>query len=106
VEKTGESHKVDDGTHLHVFRSGSSGKDRLLSVLQSEYTSSVLQFKNKNALYVDEERCQQELLYSDFIRYKNEVYITSAVHIFGYWIKHMIMKTLVILLYMLGCVIT
>jgi hypothetical protein len=76
----------DDASHLHAFPSGSSGTDRLLSVLQSEHTSSGSKFKGKKLHYVYEEKCQHELMYSDFIWIKNEDYITSHVVNAYFWL--------------------
>ncbi len=32
----------DEDSHLHIFPTGSSGKDRLLSALQSDFTQPVV----------------------------------------------------------------
>ncbi len=55
-------------------------------MLQSEHTSSSSMFKGKIVLYVDEERRQHELMYYDFIRYKNEDYIKSHVVNAYFWL--------------------
>jgi hypothetical protein len=57
---------------ISVILPGLSGMDRLLSVMLSPYRKSDSEFKGKIALYVDEERKQHELLYSDIIRFMKE----------------------------------
>jgi hypothetical protein len=80
-----ENQKDDKKSHLHVFLPDLSGEEKLLSVLLSPYCAPDSEFKGKTALYVDDEE-KYALLYSDFIRFKKDQYITDAVVNAFFWL--------------------
>jgi Ulp1 family protease len=80
-----EDQKDDKKSHLHVFLPDLSGEEKLLSVLLSPYCAPDSEFKGKTALYVDDEE-KYALLYSDFIRFKKDQYITDAVVNAFFWL--------------------
>jgi Ulp1 family protease len=76
----------NEDSHLHIFPTGSSGKDRLLSVLKSDFTQPGSMFNKKIALYVDVENRDRWVTYKDFIRYKEKDYISSNVVNAYFWL--------------------
>jgi len=61
-----------------VFTEGASGKERLQSVLKSDYASSLSEFNGKTAMVVDD-KGRYTLLYSDFTNYVNQQYMNARV---------------------------
>jgi hypothetical protein len=55
-----------------------SGGDKLNFILQHEFTVATSPFNGKITMYINHSRNKCELLYSDFMRYKNH-YITCNV---------------------------
>ncbi len=76
----------NEDSHLHKFPTGSSGKDRLLSVLKSDFTQPGSLFTKKTALYVDVENRDRWLTYKDFVRCKEKEYISSNVVNAYFWL--------------------
>ena len=76
----------NEDSPLHIFSTGSSGKDRLLSVLKSDFTQPGSMFNKKIALYVDVENRDRWVTYKDFIRYKEKDYISSNVVNAYFWL--------------------
>jgi len=66
-------------SHLFDFPIGASGADKLLMILNHEFTSTSSVCNGKIALYTDKAGRKCEVLYSDFSRLKNKSYITCNV---------------------------
>jgi hypothetical protein len=79
IEALPSSSAPGSNSHLFDFPVGASVADKLLMILNHEFTSTSSVCNGKIALYTDEASRKCKVLYSDFSRLKNKSYITCNV---------------------------
>jgi hypothetical protein len=79
VEALPTANVTQSNSHLFCFLAGLSGAEKMDLILQHEYTSVSSEYNGKIALYTNRASNSNELLYSNFTRYKSKAFTTCNV---------------------------
>ena len=79
VQVDGSPPTSDKDSYLFQFPVRLRGREKLNAILRADYTQSTSPFNSKIAMYVDPVKQDCELQYSDFTKFKNKGWTSSAV---------------------------